>query len=485
MTSIPRQWPAPSGVLVEPRRLPLSSQVVPTLFGLLDSLAILSTSLVTYFFIVGYSPENANFYIVAVSFVWLSTLLLMNFGGLYHFEALMRPLAYIDKIVIAFVATFLFLLAAAFSLKISATFSRIWVTTFAVASCSTTLAFRLVASALLHRLSRLGLFTREIVIAGGGKQLIQLLAFIEREKPPFLSVKGICIDDPDALGALQARYDIVGRVEDVTSYARAHHVDDVVIALPWSNEDRLVGLVNALRELAVNVHLGADLIGFRLNYQASPSHFAGMPIFEVTGNPFSGWNAVIKRTEDYVLGGLATLLFLPLMLLVAVAIKLDSKGPVLFRQKRLGLLNEEFCIYKFRTMKHGPQPSGQTIQAQRNDPRVTRVGRILRRTSLDELPNLINVLNGTMSLVGPRPHALDHNESFSQTVTEYFVRHRVKPGLTGWAQVNGYRGEIDTPDKLEGRVRYDIYYAENWSFWFDVQILLRSVLVCLTGRNAY
>ena len=323
------------------------------------------------------------------------------------------------------------------------------------------------------------------MIAGGGKQLTQLLAFIERESPPFISVKGVCVDDPAELGTLQTRYNILGRVKDVASYARRHQIDDVVIALPWSNEDRLLALVNTLRELALNIHLGADLIGFRLNYQAPPSHFGDMPIFEVTGSPFSGWNAIIKSAEDYVFGVMAALLLLPLMLIIAVAIKLDSSGPVLFRQKRLGFLNKEFSIYKFRTMRHDTHPSKQTIQASRKDPRVTLVGRILRRTSLDELPNLINVMNGTMSLVGPRPHAIDHNENFSNIVTEYFVRHRVKPGMTGWAQVNGFRGEIDTRAKIEGRVRYDVYYAENWSFWFDVQILLMSIVVCVTGRNAY
>ena len=318
-----------------------------------------------------------------------------------------------------------------------------------------------------------------------GKQLTQLLTFIEREKLPFLSVQGICIDDVAELGPLELRYSILGRIEDLSTYVRKHRIDDVVIALPWSDEERLLDLVNKLRELAVNVHLGADLIGFKLNYRTSPSHFGDMPIFEVTGSPFSGWNAIIKKTEDCIFGVLAALLFLPLMVLIAVAIKLDSSGPVLFRQKRLGFLNDEFSIYKFRTMCHEPRPSEITIQASRNDPRITRVGRILRRASLDELPNLINVLNGTMSLVGPRPHAIDHNETFSRSVTEYFIRHRVKPGITGWAQVNGFRGEIDTPEKIEGRVKYDVYYAENWSFWFDVQILLTSVVVCLTGRNAY
>jgi putative colanic acid biosynthesis UDP-glucose lipid carrier transferase len=172
------------------------------------------------------------------------------------------------------------------------------------------------------------------------------------------------------------------------------------------------------------------------------------------------------------------------MLIIAIAIKLESRGPIFFCQKRAGFLNQPFIICKFRTMVHEPS-SSDTKQATRGDPRVTRVGRFLRRTSLDELPNLFNVLNGTMSLVGPRPHALDHGQAFSEIVTDYFVRHRFKPGMTGWAQVNGLRGETDTPDKIETRVQYDIYYAENWSLWFDWKILMMTVLICLTGRNAY
>ena len=179
------------------------------------------------------------------------------------------------------------------------------------------------------------------------------------------------------------------------------------------------------------------------------------------------------------------LLLLPVMGLIAIAIKLDSRGPVLFRQPRYGFVNTIFDICKFRTMKCEANCVGKTLQATRDDPRVTRVGRLLRRLSLDELPQLFNVLNGTMSLVGPRPHAIDHNEDYSKMIRGYFARHRVKPGITGWAQVNGLRGETKTLEEMEARVRHDIYYAENWSLLFDLQILAMTAVVCLTGRNAY
>ena len=178
-------------------------------------------------------------------------------------------------------------------------------------------------------------------------------------------------------------------------------------------------------------------------------------------------------------------LLLPFMGMIALAVRFDSPGPVLFRQKRLGFNNEVFEIYKFRTMYCLPENPAWTIQATPNDPRITRLGGLLRRWSLDELPQLFNVINGSMSLVGPRPHAVDHNQIFSQQIRGYFARHRVKPGITGWAQVRGFRGETNTPEKLAARIRHDIQYAENWSLLFDLRILIKTLVVCIGGRNAY
>ena len=470
--------------MISKTRLPLSSHVVPGLFVCLDSVAILFGAYFSYVIIVGNQISTNGYYVVATAFVWLITILLMSFASLYHFEPLMRPLAFADKIIVTFVTTFLFLLAAAFSIKVSANFSRLWIATFAVTSCSGTIAVRTLASFILHRLSDLPMFRRRVVVAGEGQQLTYLLDFLDRISPAFISVLGIFVDEPTQLEASPGKFTRLGQFDDVIAYARTQHVDDIIIALPWSAEVRLMDVLSRLRELAVNVYLGADLVGFRVKFRPPPSHFGAVPIFELLDNPFSGWNGTIKKAEDYLLGILAALAFLPLMLLVAFAIKMESRGPALFRQERLGFLNRSFRIYKFRTMKDDSS-CGTTVQATRNDPRVTRLGRVLRRTSLDELPNLINVINGTMSLVGPRPHAMDHNHIFSKSVTDYFVRHRVKPGMTGWAQVNGLRGETDTLEKMEIRVQYDIYYAENWSLWFDVKILLMTLVICLTGRNAY
>jgi Undecaprenyl-phosphate glucose phosphotransferase len=208
-------------------------------------------------------------------------------------------------------------------------------------------------------------------------------------------------------------------------------------------------------------------------------------MLNVFEKPLAGWNYIVKIIEDRVLAAGILVLIMPLLLLLSALIKLDSRGPVLFRQKRYGFNNEVIEVFKFRTMYVDRCEDQLVAQATKYDPRVTRVGRILRRTSLDELPQFLNVLSGTMSIVGPRPHAVAHNEQYSRLIDEYLARHRVKPGITGWAQVNGLRGETETLDKMEQRVRYDLYYIENWSLLFDIRIILRTLFVGFSHPNAY
>ena len=467
-----------------PRRtFSISSHVIPGLIVTLDSVVILASAIIAYVVVVGDFIEDASYYLAAICFVWLATLMFMNFAGLYLFEPIMRPLAITDKIIISFGTTFLFLLAAAFSLKISQEYSRTWVASFAISACTATLIFRLLASRILGRLARMRVFSRNVVVVGMGEQTRKLLAHIEKTNPRFVSVLGLFAESSQGLE--NARYPILGDIKDLDSFIRDYQVDDVIISMPWSDDDGIMAMVVKLREFAVNVYLGSDLIGFRLPFRPPPDHFGEIQIVEVMGRPLAGWGIVRKAAIDYLLGPVLTVVAVPIMMLIAVAIKLESKGPVLFRQERYGFSNKVFHIYKFRTMRHSAAPEGVTIQATRNDPRVTRVGRFLRRTSLDELPQLFNVLSGTMSLVGPRPHAVDHNEAYAKMIRSYFARHRVKPGITGWAQVNGFRGEIKSIDDMEFRVQYDIHYAENWTLLFDLKVLAMTFFICLTGRNAY
>jgi Undecaprenyl-phosphate glucose phosphotransferase len=465
------------------RTFSISSNVIPGLMAALDSFVILSVALITYLVIVADRAEDPSYYAAAIGFVWLASMMLMNFAGLYQFEPVMRPLSFADKIVIAFATTFLFLLAAAFSLKISIEYSRVWMVSFAIGTCTATMLSRLVAARVVGGLADRRVFSRNVVILGAGEQARKLLTHIEIARPRFVSVLGLFANGPHDLA--DSRYPTLGRPDELASYIRDNDVDDVIISLPWSADEQITSLVSNLRELPVNVYLGSDLVGFRLPLRPPPDHFGEMPLVEVMGRPLAGWGVVGKAALDYGFGIILTVLLLPVMMLIAIAIKLESKGPVLFRQERYGFVNRVFHIYKFRTMIHAPVCEKTTVQATRNDPRVTRLGRLLRRLSLDELPQLFNVLGGTMSLVGPRPHAVDHNEAYSQVIRGYFARHRVKPGLTGLAQVNGCRGETKTVEQMEARVRYDIYYVENWSLLFDLKILVKTFIICLTGRNAY
>lgn len=478
-------WRASSGSDAARRRFSISAKVVPSFIVVFDGAMILLVGAVSYVSTVATQGADPAYYATAVSFVCLAAMLLMNFAGLYQLDPIMRPLAYVDKIAIAFGTTILFLLAAAFALKISTDFSRLWIGSFALGAFAATLIARILASLVIGRLADKRVFSRNVVIVGLGAQAAELLSHMEKSPPRFISVIGLFGTAPGETFEGPSRYPVLGSLDELAPYARVNEVDDVIIALPWSADTEIAALVDRLRELPMNVYLASDLIGFRLPFRARPDHFEELAIVEVMGSPLAGWGGLQKTLLDYGMGAILAVLLLPLMVLIAIAIKLDSPGPVLFRQERYGFVNRIFRINKFRTMRFVETPEKETIQATRDDPRVTRVGRFLRRTSLDELPQLFNVLNGTMSLVGPRPHAIDHNESYAQIIRGYFARHRVKPGITGWAQVNGFRGETKAVETMEARVKYDIYYTENWSLLFDLRILAMTTLVWLGGRNAY
>ncbi len=465
---------------------PISSSIVSGLVFLLDSLSILALGFLTTSILIGFSTGNLDFYVSAVLFIWITNFLFFHFIGLYKFDTIIDPMKNWDRLIVAYAVSFLMLVAVAFSYKVSAIYSRVWVYSFAFSAGMSIVIFRLCLSYIVNNLATKGYFVRNVVIVGGGEQGKRLLDHIKQTRPRFLKIVGVFDDRANLSGVKVAGYSIRGNLSDLVKYVRNHRVDDVIVALPWSAEESLKWIIKRLRQLPVNIYLGSDLIGFHTNLNACPSHFSGMPMVEVVDKPISGWNTVFKFLEDIILAAVAIIFLSPLMVLIAIAIKLDSPGPVFFRQQRLGFNNRVFNVYKFRSMKvDNRETNGKTIQAVHGDTRVTKIGRFLRRTSLDELPQLFNVFNGTMSIVGPRPHAVDHNEEYSKKIYGYFARHRVKPGITGWAQVNGLRGEIKSIDKMEQRVEHDIHYAENWSLIFDFKIILKTIRVIITGENAY
>ena len=276
---------------------------------------------------------------------------------------------------------------------------------------------------------------------------------------------------------------LIGHCKDVADFVSANGVSVIYIALPLSNVPRIGEMIRELRDTTASIYFLPDVFAFDL-IQGRLVNIGGMPALSVCETPFHGMDAVLKRVFDVVLAGVALIIAAPLMVLLAMGVKLSSRGPVLFRQRRYGLHGEEINIYKFRSMTVCEDGHAVT-QATRNDPRITPFGRFLRRTSLDELPQLFNVIEGKMSLVGPRPHAVAHNEQYRKLICGYMIRHKVRPGITGWAQVNGLRGETDTVDKMSARVKFDIDYLNQWSLWLDIKILVRTVLLVLRDDLAY
>jgi putative colanic acid biosysnthesis UDP-glucose lipid carrier transferase len=276
---------------------------------------------------------------------------------------------------------------------------------------------------------------------------------------------------------------LVGHCKDVAQFAREHGVTSIYIALPLSNVPRIGEMVRELRDTTASIYFVPDVFAFEL-VQGRLVEINGMPAISVCDTPFHGMDAVSKRVTDIVLASFALLLLAPLLLLLAAAVKMTSRGPILFRQRRYGLNGEEIIVYKFRSMtvcEDGPV----VTQATKTDSRVTPLGRMLRATSLDELPQLLNVLEGTMSVVGPRPHAVAHNELYRKLISGYMIRHKVRPGITGLAQVNGLRGETETVEKMRERVRFDLEYLSHWTPWLDVKIIFKTLWVLARDKNAY
>lgn len=326
---------------------------------------------------------------------------------------------------------------------------------------------------------------RRLVIAGSNDLGVRLARQIGRSPHLMMQFMGFFDDRGPERQALQARSKMLGVLKDLPPYIADHQVDIVLITLPMAAQSRIKYILDAVDDSTVSVYYAPDLFLFNL-IQAHFVELDGTPVLALRETPLSSVDVLNKRIADLVLGTLILILASPLMLLIALGVKITSpKGPVLFRQRRYGLDGKPIMVYKFRTMRVC-EDSIEVRQATRNDARITPFGRFLRRTSLDELPQFLNVLQGSMSIVGPRPHAVAHNELYRKLIQGYMMRHKVKPGITGWAQVNGFRGETEVLEKMQQRVCYDVDYMRNWSLGFDLKIILRTLVVIFRDRhNAY
>jgi putative colanic acid biosynthesis UDP-glucose lipid carrier transferase len=374
------------------------------------------------------------------------------------------------------------LLFLAFAIKVTGLYSRKVVLSWLVLTPFVLQTAQEVARLLLHRLVSSSAAGRVKVVVGVNDQACELTHRID-EDPCRGKVMGY-FDDRDAArvkGVEPQR--VLGRLADVPEAVKRNGIDIVYITLPLTRDPRIMRLLDGLRDTTASIYFVPTTLPFE-PIQARVEFIGGIPVIAVCETPFCGINGVLKRAFDIVVTGSILLLAWPLLLAIAAGVGVSSPGPVLFRQRRYGLDGKEILVCKFRTMTVC-EDGDRIEQAHRNDARITRFGALLRKTSLDELPQLFNVLAGSMSLVGPRPHAVAQNEQYRRLIDGYMIRHKVKPGITGWAQVNGWRGETETLDKMQKRIEYDLDYLKHWSLSLDFWILLRTAWVVLRGSNAY
>jgi Undecaprenyl-phosphate glucose phosphotransferase len=341
---------------------------------------------------------------------------------------------------------------------------------------------------LVRMLTASGRLTRRTVIVGGGADAAQLIQALRTDSRSELEILGLFDDRNDSRsGDATAGIQKLGSFESLEAFCRDQGVDLLIVTVPPTAETRLMQILNQLFALQVDIRISALNSKLRLNSRAY-AHIGRVPMLAVMDKPLGDWDRAIKTVEDLVLGSLLLVLAAPVMVLTAIAIRLDSKGPVLFKQKRFGFNNELIEVYKFRSMYTDMSDANASKLVTKGDPRVTRVGRFIRKSSLDELPQLFNVLQGSMSLVGPRPHATQakaDTDLYQTVVAGYFARHRMKPGVTGWAQVNGWRGETDTHEKILRRVEFDLAYIDRWSVSFDLAIIAMTPFSLVMTKNAY
>lgn len=462
-------------------QISLSMRIIDLLAVGLTGIAIFAA------YVVPQEGMDVSQYGTAIALALLLTGNALHFSGVYRPEALRRPAFQLSRVTAALTAVFLALVTIAFLTKTSASYSRVWATSWFVSNVALLGIGRLILTSRLEAWRRAGRLSRATLIAGAGEQGQRLIESLSRDPAKDVEILAIFDDRADRVPRQICGIPVAGTFDDMIAFCREKQVDQVLIALPASAEKRLLQIAEKLKPLPVDVRLCLDLIGFNYRFR-SLSHVAGLPFLNLYDRPISQADSVIKWIEDKALALGALILLSPVMLLIAAVIKLESRGPVLFRQPRQGFNNQLIEVWKFRTMYHAMLDVRGERSVTRDDPRVTRFGQFLRRFSLDELPQLVNVLAGDMSIVGPRPHALStcaEGRPLAEVVSEYASRHRVKPGITGWAQINGWRGETDTEEKVKGRVEADLYYIENWSIWLDILILARTLGAVVSTRNAY
>lgn len=463
---------------------------VPVLTGAVraaDILLIAGTSLAAAYT----SPEAAGFGLVNLFVTGAAALFALAFfqaADLYQVTVMRQGLSQLGRVAAGWTLVFAMFAVLRSTTGIGAGLAEAWIGAWYALSLTGLCLARLVVYRLVRRWMKTGQLERRAIIVGGGTAAQELIHDLEAQGDNDIRICGIFDDrSNDRSPPVVAGYPKLGNISALVEFGRLARIDMLIVCIPLRAEQRVLELLKKLWVLPVDIRLSAhtDKVRFR---NRGASFIGTVPFVDVVAKPIADWDMVAKRIFDLVFAALALVTLFPLMIATAIAIKLDSKGPVFFRQKRYGFNNEIIEVLKFRSMyTEMADPDAKKVVT-KGDPRVTRVGRFIRKTSIDELPQLFNVIGGSLSLVGPRPHAVNahtDNRTWDDVVDGYFVRHKVKPGVTGWAQINGWRGEVDTPEKIQNRVECDVFYIENWSILFDLKILFLTPFRLLNTENAY
>nr|WP_244574437.1 undecaprenyl-phosphate glucose phosphotransferase [Cohaesibacter sp. ES.047] len=366
--------------------------------------------------------------------------------------------------------------------------NRSWLGLWFIVGIGASGVARAIESTLILRWKNNGRLERRAVIVGGGKPAADIIQTLESQDGNDIRICGIFDDrDDERSPAIVEGYPKLGDVDDLVEFSRLCKIDMLIVTIPVTAENRVLQMLHKLWVLPLDIHLSAHMNKMQFR-RRTYSYVGKLPTVPVFAKPIAHWGSLGKRLFDLFFATLALIVLSPVFLITAIAIKRDSEGPIIFKQKRLGFNNEEVVVWKFRSLYHNQSDQTAKKSVTKNDDRVTPVGRFIRRTSIDELPQLFNVLSGTLSLVGPRPHVSHqqtNNRLFEEVADGYMARHKVKPGITGWAQIHGWRGEVDDEEKLKERVQHDIYYIENWSLALDFYILFITPFKLLSQENAY
>jgi Undecaprenyl-phosphate glucose phosphotransferase len=429
--------------------------------------------------------SQSGFYWALVMFSAAFALAIFPAFGVYESWRGRSKLALAGQVSLAWLMVQGCALVLMYSLHRSDLVSRLWFSYWTAMSGGLLIAYRLITHAVLARARGAGMNLHQVAIVGSGSQCDAIIRRIEATPTAGFRATAVYNTRSDVSSVTSPSVPVFDSVDALADYIRTNDVHELWLMLSLTEEPLICSLIGEFRDDLVNIRFMPDVRSLALFEGSGVIDLLGVPAINLVASPLSASSMLQKEIFDRLFAATALICLAPVMLAIAIAVKLSSRGPVLFRQKRKGADGRVFTIYKFRSMRLHTEAKGTLSQATRNDKRVTKVGAFLRRTSLDELPQFFNVLLGDMSVVGPRPHALEHDDLYQKVVAGYINRYRIKPGITGWAQINGFRGETDRIEKMERRVEHDLYYLGHWSFALDMRIIGATIVAGLVHRNAY